>query len=319
MKKYAISFCLITAMVGLDVGNIHSDEINDTTLIALLVVKEDLLKSTVHDEILLIGKYSHGRYDAVSRWDKNQQVEISERKDLLQTSKKYVVYQNGRAIMESIVTKMCQAMYDCNAIDVGCSQTTSLAKMIKKVKGRLEKQTEGFYNGINFKERTSAFIALNADCPAAKKQKAAITIENVPQSVTVKISEYVKKRISKDHSDFKSQDVKITQFLPFNLTRDKSVQYVVEAKAENNKAKISGIYIVQLIGANIKELFSVNKTNDPDSWGNGYSFLDALDIDGDGIPELIFEVRGYESTGYQIYHLEKESYKQVFDDTTSGC
>jgi hypothetical protein len=47
--------------------------------------------------------------------------------------------------------------------------------------------------------------------------------------------------------------------------------------------------------------------------------VDALDIDVDGLPELIFEVRGYESTGYQIYHLEKDGYKLVFEDTTSGC
>ncbi len=301
------------------IGKTHSTGLKDTTLIALLVVKEDLLKNKIHDEILLIGKYSHGKYDVVSRWDDNKKVEISERKDLLQAHNKYIVYQNGKSIKESVINKICKAGYECSAIDIGCGQTTSLTTTTKKVKGRLEKEYQGFNNGIDFKERTSAFVALNSDAPAAKKQKASIMIEETPQAVIVKISEYVKKVILKDQPNLNARDVKISQLLAFKLTRDDSVQYVVEAKAENEKIKVSGIYILQLIKTNIKELFSVKESNDPESWGNGYSFLDALDIDGDGIPELIFEVRGYESTGYRIYHLEKDGYKQVFDDVISGC
>ena len=142
MKQFMISICAIVIIVALNVSNALSAEFNETTLIALLVVKEDLLKNTVHDEILLIGKYSNGKYDVVSRWDNTQQLEISERKDLLQAHNKYIVYQNGGTIKESVINKICQAMYDCNAIDIGCSQTTSVATT-KKVKGRLEKEYQG--------------------------------------------------------------------------------------------------------------------------------------------------------------------------------
>jgi hypothetical protein len=220
--------------------------------------------------------------------------------------------------MEAVVNNICQAMYECSEIDIGCSQTTSLTTK-KNIKGRLEKEYDGFSEGGDFKGRTSAFIALNSDSPANKKQRAVSTLKNTPQGVISKITKYVVKRILEGQTKLRSQDVKISQVIAFNLTADNSVQYVVEAKGDNEKVKVSGIYIVQLVGSNVKELFSVNKANDSDSWGNGYSFVDALDIDVDGIPELILEVRGYESTGYQIYHFDKDGYKIVFDDTTSGC
>jgi hypothetical protein len=162
-------------------------------------------------------------------------------------------------------------------------------------------------------------VALSSDSPAVLKQKKANRPKKAPQSTISKISEYVAKRIIKDQPNIILQDVKINQVLAFNLTKDNSVQYVVEAKVANDKIKFAGIYVVQLIGADVKELFSVDKSNDPESWGNGYSFLDALDIDADGIPELIFELRGWESTGYQIYHLDKDGYMLVFHDTISGC
>lgn len=302
------------------INNIHPNKSSSTTLIALLVLKEDLLRNKKYEEILLISKYSQGKYDVVSRWDDIKKLEISERRDLLRDHNKYIVYQNGEPIKEAVVNKICLVGYECSAIDIGCVKTTSSLTTIKnKMRGRLEKEYSGFDSGINFKEKTSAFIALNSDSPTTKKQKTSLMIKNVSQSVVARISEYTKNKILKNQPSINPKDVKITQVLAYNLTGDKSVQYVVEAKAENEKTKVSGIYIVQSVGNSIKEIFSTTMSNDPESWGNGYSFLDVFDIDGDGIPELIFEVRGWESTGYQIYQLEKGSYKKVFDDVISGC
>lgn len=318
MRQNMKRICLSIIISCLIIGVAHTATVNEHTLIALLVNKEDLLKNNVHDEVLLIGKYFNGKYDVVSRWDEKQQAMISERKDLLQSHKKYTVYQNGRVIKEAVVNEICQAMYDCEAIDIGCSQTTLLTTA-KNIKGRMEKEYEGFNNGIDFKERTSAFIAINSDSPAVKKQKSAIPPAKISPDTIAKISKYITKRMLESQTNIRPKDIKIGEAIAFNLTRDNLIQYIVEAKAENDKIKGSGIYVVQLVGSNIKELFSVSKSNDPDSWGNGYSFVDAVDIDADGLPELIFEVRGYESTGCQIYHLDKDGYKMVFDHTISGC
>jgi hypothetical protein len=86
-----------------------------------------------------------------------------------------------------------------------------------------------------------------------------------------------------------------------------------------NNTKQSGIFVLNIEGGEVIPLLNEGMENRPSSWGNGYELQDVLDIDGDKIPELIFETKGYESTGYDIYKLENNKYIRVFSDTTYGC
>jgi hypothetical protein len=61
------------------------------------------------------------------------------------------------------------------------------------------------------------------------------------------------------------------------------------------------------------------RQNDLDSWGAGYSLLDILDVDGDGINEIIFEIAGYETTELAIYKLIDGKFEQVLIAFLWGC
>jgi hypothetical protein len=55
------------------------------------------------------------------------------------------------------------------------------------------------------------------------------------------------------------------------------------------------------------------------SWGTGLTFLEAMDINGDGMPELIFEYDGYESTDFIIYEYKEGKLNEVFYGGGWGC
>ena len=54
-------------------------------------------------------------------------------------------------------------------------------------------------------------------------------------------------------------------------------------------------------------------------WKGDYRFLDAMDIDGDKVPELVFEVKGYEATSYAIYKLVNGRFQEVLLLAAYGC
>ena len=47
--------------------------------------------------------------------------------------------------------------------------------------------------------------------------------------------------------------------------------------------------------------------------------VDILDLDGDGIPEIVIQSNGYEDTGYDIYKKSTTGWDEIFEASASGC
>jgi hypothetical protein len=50
-----------------------------------------------------------------------------------------------------------------------------------------------------------------------------------------------------------------------------------------------------------------------------FRFVDQLDLDGDGIDELVVETIGYESEGFAIYKRQAGAWREVWIGGGAGC
>jgi len=295
-------------------------ETNDKTLIALLVVREDLIENCINEEILLIGEYSQGKYGVVSYWDEKIKDMVSRRKELLEAHKKFTVFRRGTAIKEITTKKMCTAAFDCDEIIVGSGASKSLVNNLEDFKSNLITIASGFSYSKEFSYKTTYYVAINTDSPAINSQQYSIPTHDVISETNKKaIYEYAREELLKKNELIKAQDIKLSTLLAYDLNRDKIKDYIVVAKAENDKTKESGIFVVNIMEKKVVPILAKDLTNRPSSWGNGYELLDVIDLDGDKKPEIIFEVKGYESTGYEIYQFINNRLIEVFDDVIYGC
>jgi len=292
----------------------------ESTLIALSILREDLIKNLVKEEILLIGKYSDGKYKVVSYWGGNVKGMVSSRKVLLNAHEKFTVFSKGTAIKEVTIKEICTTGFDCEELTVGCGESKPLVNNLKDFQSNLTTESLGGSKGKPFWYKTTYYIALNSDSSAIDTQQYSTPLNNlIPEEHKKSIYEYAKNKLLQKNELIKSQDINIPTLLTYNLNRDKLKDYIVVAKAENDKTKESGIFVVNVIDDKVVPILAKDLTNRPSSWGNGYKLADVLDIDGDRKPEIIFQVRGYESTGYEIYKWKDNQFIQVFDDVTYGC
>ncbi len=290
------------------------------TLLAILNVREDLVKKRTTEEILLIGKSSDGKYEVVSHWDNRKKIMISQRDVLLKKFNKFRVYRRGAVIKEIVVTKVFTDSFDCEELIVGTGESKNMDIGINKHKSNNYEISSGFNQHGNFKYKNTRFIAINSNSSSIKTQSKSIPIRyKIKKDTKKQIYDYVSKELLHKNTEIREGDIKITTLLGYNLNKDNKTDYLVVAKAENSKTKESGIFVLNILKNHITSLLNEGMVNSPSSWGNGYELLDVLDLDGDTIPELIFETKGYESTGYEVFKLENNQFLKVFSDTIYGC
>ena len=59
-----------------------------------------------------------------------------------------------------------------------------------------------------------------------------------------------------------------------------------------------------------------------DARGEGrrsYQLIDVLDVDGDGVAEVVIASNGYEGWGYQLYEYGMNGWQMTYRNTVGGC
>lgn len=319
MKTFIqLSIILLCTLSIFSTSSSNEMQTNNTYL-SVLNVREDLIHKTTTNEILLFAQFSKGKYKVVSHWDNNIKDMISQRKSILEKHKKFKVYRHGELLGELTVSEVHTAPFDCEELFVGSSHENIIHE-VKKYESNTSETFGGFNQNGKFEYKNTRFLAINSDSPSIQTQQRSRPLSTVvPENTKNLINKYAANALVKQNNQIKETDIKITTLLSYDFNNDSNAEYLVVAKGENDNTKQSGIFVLKIEGSKVIPLLNKGIANRPSSWGNGYELLDVLDIDGDKIPELIFETKGYESTGYDIYKLKNNKYIIVFSDITYGC
>jgi hypothetical protein len=91
---------------------------------------------------------------------------------------------------------------------------------------------------------------------------------------------------------------------------------------KTNKAQHRVFLIAGTVGNNAAtELAIYNQSTDLEDGKDSqtFRFVDQLDLDGDGIDELVVETIGYESEGFTVYRRQAGTWKQVWAGGGGAC
>jgi hypothetical protein len=176
----------------------------------------------------------------------------------------------------------------------------------------------GYSNG----ERVdySLSIAFAIDTPwllaHAPKERSPLSMQASAEKKPL-FKSFCLKEFRKTIPSLSDSSVKLSEIRPFLLGTDTAYVFTSVAQAEHT---ISSLAVVALTdGHSITTRMLESETNESDSWGSGHELLDVIDIDGDAIPELIFTVGYYESTGCEIYKLINNRFTKVYGHVLWGC
>ena len=91
---------------------------------------------------------------------------------------------------------------------------------------------------------------------------------------------------------------------------------------KTNRAEHRVFLIVGIVSDNATtELADYHRTTDLEDGKDslGLRFVDQLDLDGDGVDEVIVEAIGYENEGFLIYKRQSGTWKKVWAGGVGGC
>ena len=132
------------------------------------------------------------------------------------------------------------------------------------------------------------------------------------------MEEFRKHRLSQESA----KHVKFEQALVTSVDQSEGTALIAYVYIETKNAIHGAFLIGRLDGSQAKaELVRYHKTTDlADGMdGQGYRFVDQLDLDGDGIDEIIVEVTGYESEEFRILKRVDGTWVQVHVGGQGGC
>jgi hypothetical protein len=292
--------------------------VNDSsasTFFGLYVLRADKIQGKDYHEILLVGRYSEGGFHALE--DENEPT-LETLPGLpaalrFKQHRSFVPYYSGRPLGQSLVSRVRIESFDCSDLVVGlCSPPEPISSLSSPV------DRAGFAGGKDLHYSLSFAFVLEAPwCRAHLASRPTSDPILVSEGTSNTLIQYCRDQLQQSLPSLPDTSFKASAMRPFRIGADTA--YVLTAVARTDSMILSLAIAARVEGRVVTANLEVSNKNEPDSWGSGYELLDVFDIDGDGNAELIFIIGYYEATGIEIYKLDGDRYKKVFDAVPWGC
>ena len=121
----------------------------------------------------------------------------------------------------------------------------------------------------------------------------------------------------------KYKSIKVTKVSKYQGNLSSWLALEIESAPEHqllsNNPKL-GTNILQPLGKNDRPVIKkIRKENDGNQYEIDFSLISKVDIDGDGIPELIYYFQAYESGWVEIYSKKNGKWKKVYEGAGDGA
>ena len=314
----ATSFTLKDSRFPIDVSTdstFASEDPGKATFFGLLVQRDSRADSIESHELLIIGRFADGQYSVVEdEFESDAEDPVSSRRAaILKFHRSFVPFQFGNPAGRMVVTQLAIASYDCSELVVGQFAKPEPLSLLPPIGGR-----NGSSNGDRMDSSLSIAFAIETAWFMTHPPREKSLLPTQPSDEKKHLfKSFCLKEFQKTIPSLSDSSVKLSELRPFLLGTDTAYVFTSVAQADHT---ISSLAVVALIDGNsITTRMLESESNESDSWGSGHELLDVIDIDGDAIPELIFTVGYYESTGCEIYKYIGNRFTKVYGHVLWGC
>lgn len=295
---------------------------NAPAILALCVNRFDNIAKTEHREILVLARLEAKGLIAVE--DPPGPVvtlEGSNRAVLLRANPSFTVFQRGRALDTVKLESIGRSSFDCEELVVGAAPAKALSVQEPAPPSPSQSRSSMGPGKSDVAYTIVHRLALNARSPSATRQAAAVPLAGEPTSeMEGLLRVWVEQILVAQGGETGGAPIVMAPPVVYKAPVDGGKVYAISAnKLRANGETDSMAAVAAFVQGAIVPLMKETTTESDSSWGHGYHFLDAIDIEGDGSPELVFQVDGYETTGFQVFTFRQGRCEKVLDLMAWGC
>jgi len=292
-------------------------------LISLLFTRIDKVTNIVTEEVYPLGWYKNGHFKPISN-------SANEIKNIFQQNKNYKLINRGKIVGEIAIQGVMEKDFTCLKHMVGIGVST-LPKESFSV------YADGNIAHVNGYEKEKRFeYAIKAMEYIAIPDRIEVLSDQIISSpFSLKkddknLRSFMLEKISNQYKFKENPDIKINSFLVYDLNGDGVLEYMISADILNTVTPdyISNHSVIAILQQQKNgDITAVRFQSDIDSiedidlfLGSDYSFIDVVDLDTDGIAELIVQLSSGDATSYAVYRFsntknrfEEVAYFDVFN------
>jgi hypothetical protein len=281
----------------------------DENLIALLFLRKDNIQRTLRAEIFPIARYLNGKYeDASVMTFESQRTADMEQRSFLNRFRDFSVYQDSKRVGAMKVKGLEWGMFQCLHGVVGLGD---FKLDIEPDFSRGTSARASYADGREFSYSLTWYSAL------AKSFRANFKETAIAPGIEKALIALARQEFSKDGISAPS-DLRPTETKLFDLDVDGIPEAIARFEIPQ-KDGLAYLLMVTRLGHVPLTLLSLFGKEAEGSWGRGYTFIDVVDVNDDGVAEVLIRFAGWEVVEFLIYELRNKSLQQVFRGAQYGC
>ncbi|MDV2994609.1 MAG: hypothetical protein N4J56_004263 [Chroococcidiopsis sp. SAG 2025] len=318
----------------------QKQQAEQTNLLALFLVKRDNFKQEYRGEIYPIAFYIDDEYVDVSddvtllirnNFSSEQLIKNQRQQSFLNAVEKNTIINQDRQVGNFEVEQLTVSQFACSSLLVGQGQfedRRSLADIYNAIAQERSGGTSGFINGQKVDESWRLAIALHHyyPVPTQKPNPNPADLERYERDLLAAAESAISESPNTQNIKVGST-IAIDKISVRDLDGDGSPEVFGQVRKGANSKAATTVYATvwltyknkqpQVISSQGKSYSvepPVEASNSP-----AYDLIGTVDVNGDGVEEVIVQNNGYEATSYGIYEYENERLNQVFDGAGYGC
>lgn len=338
MVSRIIAFSFLFLAIIFVIHNLVLSKSSDDNLIALFYIRKDNLKNTMEGEIYPIAFYSKGKYTDASVGGEDAVPEKKARESVLNTMRTFNIISKGKTAGRFQVDSAAPGEFMCLKILTGRGKTTN-AGQLNTIFNAIEHPDVS--HSKSFENKKNIDYTLKWTLAATRISKKPAATVNLPEG-DIKRNQADTLRIGKSLLEqYRSvvagneDKVVLDRFSSFDLDHDGKPEVSAKFKKQiKAKAKVSmgekgweedsndtvylNLWLTYKTGTP-ETILSLISHEREGSWGKGHDLIGTLDVNGDGVEEVVMRSSSWEVVDFEIYEYRKGRLERVFIGAGFGC
>lgn len=315
-------------------------------LLALFLVKKDNLKNELHGEIYPIALYINDAYVDVSN-DVTPQIQINfkeenllklmQQKSFLSAIKNFNVIKDNTKIGDFTINKLGIGQFACSSLLIG-QGTFQGQQSLQTIFDSIPANRSGGFSGSigdkNFDQTWRWSLAINQHNPSpnAKPTPTAEEEARYKQDLLTEAQSFIAQFLQSPELKDKQivgEEV-IEEMSVIDLNGDGQPEVFGRIRKGVDPRSQAALQQNQQNATVYASVWLTYQSNQPAVISSAvqyytlhgefpYTLIGTLDINGDGIQEVIVQNNGYESTSFGIYEYKNNVLRRVFNGAGYGC
>jgi hypothetical protein len=306
-------------------------------LVALFLVKKDNLRNQFRGEIYPIALSLNGSYVDVSNdvtrevrenFQENRLLEVMRQHSFLSAVKNFVIINQGQKLGDFKVNNLALSQFACSSMITGQGDFASETSLPQLYTVLPAKQSGGFKGSIGNKQFdeswrwTIATSRYRDDQPTARKQTPEAEIRYQQDLITSAKTLMAQSPEVQKQSVIGPEVLEQSSVQDLNHDGSPEVFGIVRKGDPKNSGRNNAIAYTNLwldYSNGQPRVLSSELQMNTLSAKPPYTLVDILDINGDGVDEVIVQNNGYESVSFSILEYNNNQLQPVFSGAGYGC